>query len=96
MKREDIIAALQRSKPEMHEKFGVEEIALFGSYARNQQTADSDIDVLVTLKELRLSKLIGVMEFLENQFHKKIDIVSKHKNLSQRFLNVVADDIIYV
>jgi len=52
--------------------------------------------VLVKLKEPRLGSLAGVLEFLEQKFQKKIDIVAKHKHLSQRFWNVVADDIIYI
>jgi hypothetical protein len=96
MKREQIIAELKNDKSLMLEKFGVTEIALFGSYARNEQNDDSDIDVLVQLKEPRLSALVGVLEFLEKKFNKKIDIVARHKHLSRRFWNVVGDDIIYV
>ena len=96
MTREEIIVALKLDKPYLFEKFGVEEIALFGSYARNEQKEDSDIDVLVKLREPKLKPLIGVLEFLENKFHKKIDITTKHNYLSQRFWNVVNDDIIYV
>lgn len=96
MNREEIIATLKIEKQFLSEKFGVEEIALFGSYARNEQTEDSDIDVLVKLREPKLKPLIGVLEFLENKFHKKIDITAKHKYLTDRFWNVVNDDIIYV
>jgi hypothetical protein len=96
MKREQVIAELKRDKALMLEKFGVVEIALFGSYARDEQNDDSDIDVMVQLKEPKLSMLIGALEFLEKKFNKRIDIVARHKNLSQRFWNVVGDDIIYV
>ena len=96
MTREEIIAVLENEKQFLSEKFGVEEIALFGSYARNEQKDDSDIDVLVQLREPKLKTLIGVLEFFENKFHKKIDLTTKHKYLSQRFWNVVNDDIIYV
>ena len=96
MNREEIIATLKSEKSVLSQKFGVEEIALFGSYARNEQNDDSDIDVLVKLKEPKLRKLVGVMEFLEKKFQRKIDIVTKHQYLGKRFLNVVADDIIYV
>lgn len=95
MIRDEIVAELKKDKTLMFEKFGVEEIALFGSYARNEQKDDSDIDVLVKLKEPKLAKLVGVLEFLEGKFHKKIDIVAKHKHLSQRFWNVIGADIIY-
>lgn len=46
--KENIIATLQLHKSELS-KFGVQNIGLFGSYLRNQQTSNSDIDLLITL-----------------------------------------------
>lgn len=40
---------LKEQKPFLREKFHVREIGLFGSYARNEATEDSDIDFLVEL-----------------------------------------------
>jgi predicted nucleotidyltransferase len=96
MNREEIIAQLKKDKPYLAEKFGIEELALFGSYARNEQTDESDIDVLISLKEPKLTYLVGVLDFLEKQFQKKIDITTKHKYLSDRFWGIIKDDIIYV
>ena len=96
MNREKILAALKKEKPYLYEKFGVEEIALFGSYARNEQKEGSDIDVLVKLKYPKLKFLVGVLEFLEQKFSKKIDIVTEGNHLSERFRRVVKDDIVYV
>jgi uncharacterized protein len=51
---------------------------LFGSYAREVATPESDIDILV---ELDYEQLIG-LEFvqmhldLQNMFHKKVDLIS--------------------
>ena len=96
MKVQEMIEALRHDKPLLSEKFGVEEIAIFGSYARSEQREDSDIDFLVQLKEPKLASLVGVMEFLEGKFKRRIDIVAKHKHLSKRFWNIVGPDIIYV
>ena len=96
MNREEILTALKNDKQLLSEKFGVEEIALFGSYARNEQTEDSDIDVLIKLREPKLKFLVGALEFLENKFHKKIDITTEGLHLSERFRRVIKDDIVYV
>lgn len=95
MNREEILATLKSEKLHLSEKFGVEEIALFGSYARNEQTNDSDIDVLVTLKEPKLSSLVGILEFLEKRLGHKIDLTRKGPHLRQNFLKYIQTDLIY-
>jgi Predicted nucleotidyltransferases len=47
----DIKAILQERKKYLAEKFGVMEIAIFGSYARGEQKKDSDVDLIVDLKK---------------------------------------------
>src|SRR3989304_2056367 len=46
MRREDIIAKLKDAEPKLR-KFGVAALYLFGSYARDEARADSDVDVFV-------------------------------------------------
>ena len=50
MKSEDIIIFLKNNKYEL-EKYGINKIGLFGSYAKNQENENSDIDVLVEFKD---------------------------------------------
>lgn len=95
MNREEILAELRKDKPLLSEKFGVEEIALFGSHARNEQTADSDIDLLVKLREPKLIYLVGVLEFLEKKFKRKIDLTRKGPHLRESFLNYIQQELIY-
>jgi predicted nucleotidyltransferase len=58
--------------------FGVNQIGLFGSYARNEAKEDSDIDFLVdfTKEEKNLHNLVYLGEFLEKLFERKVDIVT--------------------
>lgn len=50
MKSADDIGRIMRAHhPELKERFHVEEIALFGSFARGDQSEASDLDILVTL-----------------------------------------------
>lgn len=49
---------------------------LFGSYVRNEQTASSDLDILVTLKpNYSIFDLLGIRLCLEDRLGIKIDIV---------------------
>lgn len=80
----------------LSEKFGVDEIALFGSYARNEQRENSDIDVIVKFREPKLNALVGLLDFLENKFRKKVDITTEGKQLSERFRKLTKPELIYV
>jgi predicted nucleotidyltransferase len=56
----------------------VKKIAIFGSYARGQQKASSDIDFLVDFKEeADLLDQIGLKQDLEKLFTKDVDVVTK-------------------
>ena len=47
MDKSIILAELKRVKPELMKAYGLKELALFGSYSRDEQTPQSDIDLLV-------------------------------------------------
>ena len=58
------------------QKAGATRSAIFGSVARNQATAESDIDILVELKErMGLFGFIALQQQLEDALHKKVDLV---------------------
>jgi len=81
--------------PLMRQQFSVDRIGIFGSYSRNEQTENSDIDILVKFSKPELKSLIGLLDFLENRFRKKVDIVTEGKQLSERFRKQVQSEIIY-
>ncbi|TYB33016.1 MAG: hypothetical protein FXF49_08435 [Flexistipes sinusarabici] len=47
MDKAEILRFLKQHKQELNDKFGIEEIALFGSYARNEAREDSDVDIVI-------------------------------------------------
>ncbi len=96
MNRQDIIESIKAEKPYLQEQFGVEEIALFGSYARGEETATSDIDLLVNTKIKTLGNYFSLLDYLEAKFKTKIDLVTKHNGLSERFIRLINKDIVYV
>ncbi len=96
MDKQSIIKSIKEEKSFLTGEFGVEEIGLFGSYARGEETSESDIDIFVSLKTPNLKSLMGVYTFLEKKLNKKIDLVRKGPHLSVRFLNLIKKDLIYV
>ncbi|MBN2271270.1 MAG: nucleotidyltransferase domain-containing protein [Sedimentisphaerales bacterium] len=45
--KEEILSALAKDRFELESRYKVRKLALFGSYARGDQRADSDVDILV-------------------------------------------------
>ena len=63
MTREDILAKLAASRPDL-DTFHVVSLSVFGSVARDEASADSDVDVLV---EFDLEAVVGLFEFVRLQ-----------------------------
>jgi predicted nucleotidyltransferase len=96
MTRERIIQILQEHKTALQQKYPIGKLALFGSCARNEQTAFSDIDVMVELKEPMGWDFIDLLEDLEKLFpNRKIDLISKNGISPQRW-GYFSKDLIYV
>ncbi|MFZ4106605.1 nucleotidyltransferase family protein [Flavobacterium sp.] len=96
MKKEEILNVLKNDKQFLKDNFGVERIALFGSYAKESENTESDVDFLVEFKKPSYDYLSGLYEYLESKLNSKIDIVRKGPHLSKRFLNTIEKDLIYV
>ena len=67
---------LKALKPFLLEKYQVEKIGYFGSFARNEQDENSDIDILIELRRPLGWEFFDLQEFLENELKRKIDLVS--------------------
>jgi len=96
MNKQDIIRTIRKEKSYLQQHFGVEEIALFGSVARDEQKIYSDVDILVSLKKPSYSLLMGLYSYLEKKLNVKIDITRKGPHISERFLKNINKDLIYV
>ena len=67
-------------KPYIQENYDVDEIYIFGSYARKDQNENSDIDLLVDFKKTPdLLTFIEMEEFLSEKLKHDVDIVPKRK-----------------
>lgn len=72
-------------------------IGLFGSYARNEETEKSDIDILYKFNTQKFSlfDLIELEELLQKKLNKKVDLVSLN-NIKPYFKKYIVDDLIYL
>lgn len=72
--KDEILTYLRAHKNFLEEHYGVTKIALFGSYARDEASNESDIDLLVEMKEEDFTIRFYLKEHLERQFKRKVDI----------------------
>lgn len=69
---------LGRLLPTVRERFGVRELAVFGSVARGEATAASDLDVLVDFEgPATFDRFMGLKLFLEDAFGRRVDLVTR-------------------
>lgn len=78
------------------ESLGIESLALFGSFARNEAGPESDVDILVLLKKPSLYQYHLISKQLEIVFGRKVDIVSAKSHFREDFLVNIQKDLIYV
>jgi len=93
--KKEILRTLKMLKEEIRIKYRVKSIGIFGSYISNEQTNSSDIDFLVEFEEnADLFHYIGLSLFLEEQFNKKVDVVSKPA-LKEELRKNILQEVIY-
>lgn len=92
--REDILNLLS-NRLETIRSFGVREIGLFGSFARSEQNETSDVDILVELDKPKYKKYMNLLEFLEETFGRKVDLVTK-SSIKPLIRNRVLRETVYV
>lgn len=91
---QDIINALE-SQQDILKQLGVQSIGLFGSYARGEQTSQSDLDFIVTIEPFTFASWMDVWNFLEDHFQQSVDLVPE-KDLREELQPSVLREAIYV
>lgn len=94
--RQTILATLKQAKPSLVKKYGVKDIALFGSYSRNTAVqGKSDVDVMVAFSQPIGLAFVDLAEELEELLQTKVDLVSRN-GIKPKYFTVIEPDLIYV
>ncbi|HEY3387997.1 MAG TPA: nucleotidyltransferase family protein [Prolixibacteraceae bacterium] len=95
MMQSDIEKRLKALKPTLSTRFFVDKIGYFGSYARNEQTIDSDVDILVSFGKPLGWAFFDLQELLEKELDRKVDLVSVTA-LKEQLKDIILSEVIYV
>lgn len=93
---EELQAELADCKAQLQQEYPIRELGIFGSYARDEQRPDSDLDVLVAFDEpVTLFDLVRLENELTSRLGVNVDLVTK-ESLKPRIESHVAEDVVYV
>jgi predicted nucleotidyltransferase len=94
--REHILQLLRQVKPDMEKQYHVRSMALFGSYSRNEQTGDSDVDLLVDFAEpISGFAFVDFAETLEARLGLSVDVVPAG-GIKPRYREYIQGELVYV
>jgi len=98
IEQDQILQYLSSNKKIISRKYHLKKIGIFGSYARNEQTAESDLDLLVEFQD-NTPDLTEKKEFLRREiqsiFHIPVDIC-REKYIKPIFRQQILSDAIYI
>jgi len=97
IRREEILAYLKENKKIFHDLYGIRKIGLFGSFARDEQTENSDLDILIEMESTTediFDKRLQLQEQLMKRFSRKVDICHE-RAIKPAFRNLILKDAIY-
>ena len=89
-----IIEKIKCIKPDLVERYHLSQIAIFGSYARCEQTPESDLDIMVSFSVLpSLYEFLNLKEHLSEILDKNVDLVIREDLKPHIEQNALAEKI---
>jgi predicted nucleotidyltransferase len=96
VKRDDILAVLRAFKRDCAERYGILEIGVFGSFARDEAGEDSDVDIVFQTHEPNLFRTARMKQELESLLARRVDVVRWREGLNPRLKRRIAREARYV
>lgn len=91
----DSLNRLSSFKRQHGAQFGIRRIGIFGSVARQENNADSDIDIVVEVDRPTLSVMFELQQNLQALFQCDVDLVRYRESLRPNFKSAITKEAIY-
>ena len=92
--RQEITAVLREHRDVLRERFKVDKIGLFGSHARGEEQAESDIDLLVRFSAPVGWEFVDLEEYLEEILGRRVDLVTEAA-LKPMLREAILSEVVY-
>lgn len=96
LRREFVLEILQRHKVEFAERYGVTKLGIFGSVARGDAAADSDVDVVFETETPNLFRTARMKQELEDLLACPVDVVRLRENMNFHLKRRILQEATYV
>lgn len=96
LNKSSVIRLMEQEKPFLAQEFGVADLALFGSFSRDDAESGSDVDILVRFDGPATSRrYFGVQFHLEDLLGRPVDLVTE-KALRSELRPYIENEAVYV
>jgi len=87
---------LEKSIAYLRKRYGIKQVGYYGSYARGEQTQNSDVDIIIEANgQLSFNEVMRIQEYFEKKLNKKVDLFEK-KDIKPNYKKYILPYIIYV
>lgn len=94
--RDQVIALLSQHLPEWRRLYGIQELVLFGSLARNEATPQSDVDLCVSLDPPNPFALVHFQQAVGQQLGVRVDVVTRWSGMNPALKEEIERDAISI
>jgi uncharacterized protein len=91
--REEVLQLIEQNQVVLR-RLGVRRLGLFGSCARGETTAGSDLDFVVEFSDTSFDAYMDLKSFLEDLFHSRVDLVT-FSAIKPRLLPIIQREAVY-
>ena len=95
MNRKDVLAALHEFKRERGKEYGISQIGVFGSFARDEARDDSDVDVVFETNDPNLFRTASIKQDLQARLGRHVDIVRLRRTMNPRLRERIVREALY-
>jgi len=95
-KRDKVLNSLSRLKKHFSKQYGVSEIDIFGSLARDENTERNDVDIVLKMEKPDLFYLVHIKKELETEYSSKVDIVQYRETMNPFLKKRIDQEAVYV
>ena len=104
LERKETIIEIKKLTEPIFKEYGVEKAYIFGSYARGDYNENSDIDIIISSKNIRSLLIIGaILEALKLVLQKEVDLIEEEcfedeemDEIDQEFYNKIKKERVMI
>lgn len=96
MEKRELLEILRWYKKKNEKKYEITKLGIFGSFAREEASTVSDVDIVLKTRTPDLYNIVHIKEDLEEQLHLPVDIVRLREKMNPFLRKRIDEEAVYV